>query len=1552
MKNRNLIPTALCVWLALTGVARAQSPSAITYQGRLTSGGLPANGYYDFKFSLYAVTSGGSPVANPIAKPPLLVTNGLFATTLDFGAAGFPGDNRWLEIAVRPSGSSGNYQTLDPRQRITATPYALQAASVADGAVTAGKLSAGAGPDGQVLKMSGGQLVWGTAGAGGGGVSLVASGTGLTGGPITNTGTLAIDPSIVPQLSAANTFGNPGNSFVGSFTGNGGGLSNQSLATASFVDHGGLVSAGTNRFSFINVMDYIPQNADPMQTRLGIQKALDLTTNSFYDNANTPWQTNSHSVVYFPNGTYYVDGPLFIRVHGTRLIGEGGWGRTRIWQTANTNIFMANPWVGWNAGGATKLWNTVIENLNLVIEPSPTQRAAALYMAQPGGDQFWSRTLLRNVNAVGFYYGIYADHAVGLFAERCDFTGNAHGFYLRKCDMGTFINCMAGGGYGGGDWGVNLTSGWWFERGSAGVDGFNLTLIGCEVGDCVKSIHTDAGNVSILGLNLELDNIVAAHALDGHGYGPALDILANTRSLFVSGMRVSSPGNYGSGTNPVIALAADVGRRTFLNVSDVPEVAYPHVRLAGAGDYINYAGKGVTVTNTADHDGYLAPRFDAGTASLIALAKNDAASLTNLNGANLVNGTVNSNKLDVATRALLGLGGSGFDVAQSNAYYGSFTGNGAGLTNLSGATATNYNGAGITNLNASNIASGTLGDARLSANVGLRNANQTFTGANTFGNPANSFVGSFTGNGAGLTNLSGATSTNYNGASITNLNAANIASGTLNDARLSANVALRNANQTFTGSNTFAGGAAFTSGANLFAGSFVGNGAGLTNITASLTNALAGDVTGPANATTVARLRGVNLSAVAPNVNQHLRFDGANWTPGAVTLATDISGVLGIANGGTAASTAPAARLNLGAAASGANTDINSLAGLTTPLSAGSGGSGQSAYTVGDLLYANGTASLAKLSDAAAGNALISGGIGVAPFWGKVGLTTHVGGTLPLANGGTAATTAATARGNLGAAASGANGDITALAGLTTPLSASQGGSGFSSYSPGDLLFANTPSSLARLADTSVGNALISGGAGQAPLWGKVGLTTHVSGTLPVGNGGTGATTAPTARGSLGAAASGANSDITSLTGLTTPLAPTQGGSGQSAYSAGDLLFASAANTLARRAIGVAGQVLASRGGVPVWTNANDHDHFGQVWSGTTVDGLYVQNTSATDGASAYAGIVTANSSVNYGVFGQTSSSQGTGVQGLALATSGFATGISGESASADGAGVYGLATAASGTNSGVFGDSTSPLGTGVFGRALATTGTPVGVYGYSAAATGYGFYTPSRLYVGNNAFVGGHLTIGTGSRIQADPGTTNLPGITFFGNLGVGMFSPATNVLGFATSGSQRMQIAADGKTGIGRVAATNRFEVEGEASKATAGGWLANSDAAIKTEVHSLSGALDQLDRVRPVAFRYTADYLQKHPDIENKVYYNVIAQEFAEVFPESVKSSGEMLNGKNILQVDTHPATMLSIAAIQELRRLVQSKNQELTELRNQNEKLEARLSALERRMAKGE
>jgi len=88
----------------------------------------------------------------------------------------------------------------------------------------------------------------------------------------------------------------------------------------------------------------------------------------------------------------------------------------------------------------------------------------------------------------------------------------------------------------------------------------------------------------------------------------------------------------------------------------------------------------------------------------------------------------------------------------------------------------------------------------------------------------------------------------------------------------------------------------------------------------------------------------------------------------------------------------------------GGSTTIN----LTTPVIATNGGTGQTVYTVGDLLYANTTTTLARLADVATGNVLKSGGVGVAPLYGKVSLITDISGILPIANGGTNSGTALT----------------------------------------------------------------------------------------------------------------------------------------------------------------------------------------------------------------------------------------------------------------------------------------------------------------------------------------------------------------------------------------------------------------------------------------------------------------------------------------------------------------------------------------------------------------
>lgn len=96
-----------------------------SYQGFLQQDLISADGAYDFEFRLFDAATGGNQVGLTIEFDDLAVENGLFTVPLDFGELAFLGDQRWLEIAVRPGASIGAYTTLDPRQELTATPYAL-----------------------------------------------------------------------------------------------------------------------------------------------------------------------------------------------------------------------------------------------------------------------------------------------------------------------------------------------------------------------------------------------------------------------------------------------------------------------------------------------------------------------------------------------------------------------------------------------------------------------------------------------------------------------------------------------------------------------------------------------------------------------------------------------------------------------------------------------------------------------------------------------------------------------------------------------------------------------------------------------------------------------------------------------------------------------------------------------------------------------------------------------------------------------------------------------------------------------------------------------------------------------------------------------------------------------------------------------------------------------------------------------------------------------------------------------------------------------------------
>ncbi len=121
--------------------------TAFMYQGALNENSIPANGNYDFEFALFDSLNGGAQVGATLQVSNVVVTDGSFSVTLDFGAQ-FPGTERFLEIRVRQStplnvkgetADLGSYSVLSPRQPINSVPYAVRSLSAgsADSATTA-----------------------------------------------------------------------------------------------------------------------------------------------------------------------------------------------------------------------------------------------------------------------------------------------------------------------------------------------------------------------------------------------------------------------------------------------------------------------------------------------------------------------------------------------------------------------------------------------------------------------------------------------------------------------------------------------------------------------------------------------------------------------------------------------------------------------------------------------------------------------------------------------------------------------------------------------------------------------------------------------------------------------------------------------------------------------------------------------------------------------------------------------------------------------------------------------------------------------------------------------------------------------------------------------------------------------------------------------------------------------------------------------------------------------------------------------------------------------
>lgn len=125
--------------------------TAFTYQGRLTdTAGDPIAGPCGLRFTLYESAAGADQVGAPQTKPDVTLDEGYFTVELDFGAAVFTGEGRFLKIEVD---CGSGYTALSPRVDLTPAPYAFHAVST--GALHGHQVSDSAPSAGDVLAWDG-----------------------------------------------------------------------------------------------------------------------------------------------------------------------------------------------------------------------------------------------------------------------------------------------------------------------------------------------------------------------------------------------------------------------------------------------------------------------------------------------------------------------------------------------------------------------------------------------------------------------------------------------------------------------------------------------------------------------------------------------------------------------------------------------------------------------------------------------------------------------------------------------------------------------------------------------------------------------------------------------------------------------------------------------------------------------------------------------------------------------------------------------------------------------------------------------------------------------------------------------------------------------------------------------------------------------------------------------------------------------------------------------------------------------------------------------------
>jgi hypothetical protein len=163
-----------------------------------------------------------------------------------------------------------------------------------------------------------------------------------------------------------------------------------------------------------------------------------------------------------------------------------------------------------------------------------------------------------------------------------------------------------------------------------------------------------------------------------------------------------------------------------------------------------------------------------------------------------------------------------------------------------------------------------------------------------------------------------------------------------------------------------------------------------------------------------------------------------------------------------------------------------------------------------------------------------------------------------------------------------------------------------------------------------------------------------------------------------------------------------------------------------------------------------------------------------------------------------------------------------------------------------------------------------------------------------------------------------------------------------------QALIVTQTGDIGIGRTATTNKLEVEGEASKTTAGSWVGNSDKRLKKEIKALNSQhmLQQLLALQGVTYEWNDD--KTGSNRPEGIQYGFIAQNIQEVFPSLVAE-----DNLGYLQTAYGTYDAMTVEAIRALYQKIENLEAEKNLLKTEVSSFQTQLSEMDQikqRMAK--